>query len=252
MVKLNNIKDGNYFVYMALNDRHEVVYVGMTNTPDLRARHHKRDKEWFGNVSIFKVAGFKTKNDAHIYEIYYISKYNPIYNKYHKHSNVTIILEEATFYDFEINEKNGGLIDFPIIEIFKSQRRNSGIKICHRDKVEICRLEVQKIRKIKEKHCRAVMFSLLIHSKLYDTSDNSIYMTYNEILYNSGVRNKNNIKSAIDRLIEYGYITIKRRNIYKTPNEYIINIKNKRKKNVVLEITDFKKSYIEYFNKLLK
>ena len=69
------------YIYQFYNKHHECIYVGKTNNPPLRFSQHKRDKDWFNEVEYIKYAECPIEYMIDIYEIYYINKINPKYNK---------------------------------------------------------------------------------------------------------------------------------------------------------------------------
>lgn len=67
------------YVYIFYNNN-DVLYVGKTHNLHRRIIQHK-DKWWFAMANRIKYAEFSNKTDMDIYEIYYINKLKPVYNK---------------------------------------------------------------------------------------------------------------------------------------------------------------------------
>jgi predicted GIY-YIG superfamily endonuclease len=74
-----NLKDNVVYLFYADT---KLLYVGITDSFHRRYIEHYKTKEWFLASSHVQISEFLTRSEAHIYEIYYISKYNPKYNKH--------------------------------------------------------------------------------------------------------------------------------------------------------------------------
>jgi len=96
-------------IYKFYNINNELLYVGITNNMKIRLKQHKQDKDWFEEINKINISEKMTRNEAHIYEIYYISNEKPKYN---------------------IDYINGGKVNFAIdILIFKEYKKEKRKKI---------------------------------------------------------------------------------------------------------------------------
>lgn len=69
------------YLYQLKNDKNEIIYVGKTKNLRQRLLQHAKYKSWFNEVSEIYYHLFENKTDCDVYEIYYINKFNPIYNR---------------------------------------------------------------------------------------------------------------------------------------------------------------------------
>ena len=83
----------DYVVYQFYNSINELLYVGMTKNFTNRINKHRNKKEWYREISNIYISEPLTKNEAHIYEIFYISRFKPKYNNH---------FVNGTDVDFEI------------------------------------------------------------------------------------------------------------------------------------------------------
>ena len=92
----------NNLVYKFYNSNNELLYVGITNSMKLRLKQHKQDKEWFTEIKKICVSDKMTRNEAHIYEIYYIANENPKYNvDYINGGKVSFMMGELSFKEYK-------------------------------------------------------------------------------------------------------------------------------------------------------
>lgn len=85
-----------FFVYKIIKNA-KILYIGKSTNIKLRMRLHKRDSSWFKNTEIY-YAEVQNKTDMDIYEIYYITKLNPIHNVcYNNQEEPTLDLPELEF-----------------------------------------------------------------------------------------------------------------------------------------------------------
>jgi len=96
-------------VYILRDCDGDVLYVGITNNHGRRIEQHFSYKEWAKDVSGISVSEYMNRNQAHIYEIYYISILQPKYNEdFNKLScdNFKLALGELIFntYSREIRD----------------------------------------------------------------------------------------------------------------------------------------------------
>ena len=94
--------ENNNLVYKFYNVNNELLYVGITNSMKLRLRQHKQDKFWANEIKKICVSDKMTRNEAHIYEIYYIANENPLYNVDHTNGGkVSFIMGELLFKEYK-------------------------------------------------------------------------------------------------------------------------------------------------------
>jgi len=94
--------ENNNLIYKFYNVNNELLYVGITNSMKLRLRQHKQDKPWANEIKKICVSDKMTRNEAHIYEIYYIANENPLYNvDYLNGGKVSFIISELLFKEYK-------------------------------------------------------------------------------------------------------------------------------------------------------
>jgi len=104
---INNINEQNdniqdNLVYKFYNINNELLYVGITNNMKIRLKQHKQDKEWFDEIKRIYITEKMTRNEAHIYEIFYIANENPLYNiDYINGGKVGFVISELLFKDYK-------------------------------------------------------------------------------------------------------------------------------------------------------
>lgn len=89
-----------YYIYRFLNENNEVIYIGRTNNIVSRIATHFSSQghlpqECYDEVKRVDYLELKTKNDMKIKELYYISKYKPIFNTHDKY-DVSFGINELT------------------------------------------------------------------------------------------------------------------------------------------------------------
>jgi len=101
IINSNNISN-TYLIYKFYNINNELLYVGITNDIKIRLKQHKQNKKWFKNVDkIYISNNTMSRNEAQIYEIYYIANSNPKYNiDYMNGGKVNFILDELIFEEY--------------------------------------------------------------------------------------------------------------------------------------------------------
>lgn len=88
------------YVYRFVDVDEKCSYVGYTGqTLDKRISQHMEkghlDKSCYNSIHKIEYKKYKTKADAQIFEVYYINKFKPRYNKLNKQNdNLTIELED--------------------------------------------------------------------------------------------------------------------------------------------------------------
>lgn len=70
----------NYIVYKYFGEDNVLLYVGITCDMRRRLLEHKLYDRWFKEVTNIEVSTYLSRNESHIYEIYYISNEKPKYN----------------------------------------------------------------------------------------------------------------------------------------------------------------------------
>lgn len=87
----NSLLQGIYRLYKD----EKIVYIGQSNDINNRIEEHKRDKIF----DSYDYCEINSKSDRSIYELYYIAKYKPLYNKEGKYEDdiCNIFLEELIF-----------------------------------------------------------------------------------------------------------------------------------------------------------
>jgi len=102
------VTEQDNYVYKFYNSENILLYVGITNHPINRFRQHKKDKNWFKEVDKIFISDNFYRNEAGLYEIYYISNEFPKYN---------------------IDFVNGGVIGFDLPKIvFREYNINNGLE----------------------------------------------------------------------------------------------------------------------------
>lgn len=97
--------DSMYYVYRFIEGK-EVVYIGKTNDIYLRMSQHSRNKEWITKNTMVEYITFKTKTEMDIYELYYISKWQPKHNTKSKREEIMeLVLDEFTWIRFMPKEE---------------------------------------------------------------------------------------------------------------------------------------------------
>lgn len=93
-------------IYKMYNKDNVCIYVGITNDMKVRMSQHKNDKEWFNEVNRIEHSEYMNRNEAKIFEIYYISKLNPIYNDDHSLfvEGFSLVLGELEFSEYSFKK----------------------------------------------------------------------------------------------------------------------------------------------------
>lgn len=106
MKEQKSIKDS--CIYMLKDVDQNVLYVGITNNHGRRIEQHYNYKYWANEVNNITVSEYMNRNQAHIYEIYYISKLQPKYNDDFNNlncDNFYLKLDELIFNKYSYEEK---------------------------------------------------------------------------------------------------------------------------------------------------
>ena len=88
-------------LYKFYNKDEELLYIGITNSPDKRFYIHSMDKEWFNEVDKVMCSDKMTRNEVSIYEIYTIMAEHPKYNvEYTDGGSIRFSLPELSFTEY--------------------------------------------------------------------------------------------------------------------------------------------------------
>jgi hypothetical protein len=111
----------NYIIYKFYNDNQELLYVGITNNIKIRLKQHKKDKEWFGEINKIYISTKLTRNESHIYEIYYIANVKPKYNiDYINGGRINFMLDELIFTEYKIRKQRNKLNINIVLRMYNS------------------------------------------------------------------------------------------------------------------------------------
>lgn len=129
MINVNSDKDT--VVYRIYDKNQIILYVGMTNNIKLRLKQHKQDKSWWKDKDIIEVSQLLTRNEAHIYEIYYISNLRPLYNIDFKDGGlVNIKLPNIKFHNYNFRSNKRSKINLEQLKnLFQSGKTTKEIAI---------------------------------------------------------------------------------------------------------------------------
>jgi hypothetical protein len=100
---ISNKTKNDTCVYIMKNSNGDSLYVGITNNHNKRITQHCADKKWISQVDEILISEYINRNQARIFEIYYISKLNPRYNNEFNRldcDNFKLDLDELTFNNF--------------------------------------------------------------------------------------------------------------------------------------------------------
>ncbi len=97
---MRNVKE--FCVYKFYNEKDNLLYVGKTTNLKNRINSHSLDKYWWKEVKYILYAHCNSATDMDIYEIYYINKLHPKYNKQSvNNDNFSFNLNELQFKRIE-------------------------------------------------------------------------------------------------------------------------------------------------------
>ena len=163
---------GDNIIYKFYNNNNELLYVGITNNMKIRLVKHKQDKEWFEEISRIIISNKLNRNEAHIYEIYYIANENPKYN---------------------IDFIYGGKINFTLNELFFKDYVPSKPRFRASNKISNTndKIDMSKVKKLYSDGKQIQEIADLIHRSPYTTK---MY------LIKLGLIDKQIIKTRSDRL----------------------------------------------------
>ena len=125
-----------YFIYRLYSSSDELLYIGITNDPTRRMRHHRSHSGWYSGVARQDIRNLNcSKVEAEAIERDAINKENPIHNVIHKRRNggrmtkaVCFQLTEDDFYKLDsicytIRKKKSDFFRFAILSSFDSLRK---------------------------------------------------------------------------------------------------------------------------------
>ena len=104
------------YIYKFINKLNEVIYVGKSKNFKSRLNQHYKSKKWIDEVFEIEIGECSTLSDMNIYEVYYIAKYKPIYNKDCKEDDdITLKIEPLEFKKYEeVDLKKGETVGLDI------------------------------------------------------------------------------------------------------------------------------------------
>lgn len=97
-----------YYVYKHLDKDNNVIYVGQTTNIHGRQTTHKSKSKWRKEISKIEYSEVTDKLIMNIYEKFYISKFNPKYNKKDldcKYSEYFYAMKELDFKEYIYNKE---------------------------------------------------------------------------------------------------------------------------------------------------
>jgi hypothetical protein len=246
-------------VYMFLNSNKEILYIGKTTSINQRMSQHFGTKDdWKQQIKYIKLFYFQNPIDMSIYEIYWINKYNPPYNKadnfigYDSLIYLNENIPNKTFSIQEFNYKN--LLDFDIdINEFIKILKNKTINLLDFDfdilKQNHTRIFIQK----NKEQIKNVIYNILKNLLKEKSKTSSIFIThpefYNKLLPNSFKKTLNKNNELVSTLIYVGYINIDNNTKEKDLEynlfcllRYLANIKSD-KLNLIITSNNLKEEY---------
>ena len=91
-----------HMIYKFYNKNDQLLYIGITNSIRKRLHLHKQKKEWFNEINKILVSEKLSRNEAYIYEIFFISNEKPIHNiEYTKGGEIDFLLPNITFSEYK-------------------------------------------------------------------------------------------------------------------------------------------------------
>jgi excinuclease UvrABC nuclease subunit len=90
------------YVYFLIDKEGSLLYVGQTTSLYSRIEAHKKEHSWSREIQKIKYCECKNKTDMEFYEMYYINKLKPKYNKTSvKSDSPSFDLPELEFKDYD-------------------------------------------------------------------------------------------------------------------------------------------------------
>ncbi len=90
-----------YYIYRYFNSKNKVIYVGLTGRPIKRRVYEHKTEDLQKETDHIDFATVATESDMRMYELYYINKYQPKYNRRDMYiDGQTLHLPELTFQPY--------------------------------------------------------------------------------------------------------------------------------------------------------
>jgi hypothetical protein len=141
--------NGEFIIYFMKDDKDNILYIGKTTNLKTRISQHFNKEEceirkWKQEVKCIELLYFDNPIDMSIYEIYYINKYNPIYNK------------ECNYIGFKSNLHLNDIYTMSVImkrdDFIFSENTQYDINNLKNKEIEI--LYIKRHEKTKEDYCK--------------------------------------------------------------------------------------------------
>ena len=73
----------SHYIYRMYDENGELLYIGKTSQLDYRlyAHFYKYREEWKDRVTYMDAHRFDKESDMHVYEMYLVTKYKPVFNR---------------------------------------------------------------------------------------------------------------------------------------------------------------------------
>lgn len=114
------------YIYKLLDKNENLLYIGKTKDINIRTRQHilgARKIEWKSNIEKIMYADCHNETDMNIYEVYYINKLSPMYNRSENYNKEpSIILPDLTFKEYidkETHMKLKNISDAELGKLFR-------------------------------------------------------------------------------------------------------------------------------------
>lgn len=150
------------YLYRLLSKENKVIYVGKTLNLHRRMLQHAKDKIWFNEVYDIQYHLFDNNTDCDIYEIYYINKLNPIYNRDSK--NERIFSQELT----EISFDRLTVVQFIFLGQNNKKTVKSSIPVIHLNDFSLFNSEVLREYKKSQFEYKGNIIRIEFSDKYYD------------------------------------------------------------------------------------
>ena len=185
---MKNINDdiNTYLVYKFYNINNELLYIGITNDIKIRLKQHKQKKKWYKEIDKIYISNMMTRNEAHIYEIYYIANEIPKYNiDYSNGGKVNITLGDLIFKEYIKGKRRKINIDV-VLELYNSGKSiddiSKQLNYSYSYIEQQLKLKLIDLGKIKKgrRNCKEERFTIFTNC-IKELSDN-IYFTIDDVL----------------------------------------------------------------------
>ena len=197
IINSNNISN-TYLIYKFFNVNNELLYIGITNDIKIRLKQHKQKKKWFKNVDkIYISNNTMSRNEAHIYEIYYIANSNPKYNiDYMNGGKVNFMLNDLIFEEYIVGKRRKINIDI-VLNMYNSGKSIEDIASelgYSNEYIRIKLIELGIIKRI-QKGNKDEQFEIFINC--LKVLSNKIYFTIDDIINMFSDKYKCTYKTAL-------------------------------------------------------